>query len=44
MNKNYRIVVNDVSHDLKTCMFFKKKKKKTAHDAMKYGLQEWSGR
>lgn len=43
MNKNYRIVVNDVSHDLKTCMFFKKKKK-TAHDAMKYGLQEWSGR
>lgn len=28
MNKNYRIVVNDVSHDLKTCMFFKKKKKK----------------
>lgn len=38
MNKNYRIVVNDVSHDLKTCMFFKKKK--TAHDAMKYGLQE----
>lgn len=28
MNKNYRIVVNDVSHDLKTCMFLKKKKKK----------------
>lgn len=28
MNENYRITVNDVSHDLETCMFFRKKKKK----------------
>lgn len=43
MNENYRIIVNDVSHDLKTCMFFEIKKK-TTHDAMKYVLQEWSAR
>lgn len=28
MNENYRIIVNDVSHDLKTCMFFRIKKRR----------------